>query len=163
MCSGTREPCICGQSPIGSPTTAVGYSAEVQQHARTVASYHRHQHPALAGPIANRPGPPVVRDEEARARRVPDEVVDRGSPRSFPDNTASTATWLGAREPGRRGDLIRKRSARRTRGGPLRLSWSGRQWPNRPDEPRRQGRSRLPWWRSTMGELPSLARGTLSE
>jgi hypothetical protein len=47
-----------------------------------------------------------------RARRVPDEVVDRGSSRSLPRNTAGTATRLDAREPNRRGDLTRKRSSR---------------------------------------------------
>ena len=47
---------------------------------------------------------------EGRARRVPDEVVDRGSSRPLPDNTAGTAAWLGAPEPGRGGDLTRKRS-----------------------------------------------------
>ena len=40
-----------------------------------------------------------------RARRVPDEVVDRELSRPLPDNTAGIATWLDAREPGRGGDL----------------------------------------------------------
>jgi len=52
-----------------------------------------------------RPAAPLVRDEDARARRVPDGAASRGAPRSLPDNTAGTATWLDAREPGRRGDL----------------------------------------------------------
>ena len=41
---------------------------------------------------------------------VPDKVVDRGLPRPLPDNTASIATWLDAREPAWRGDLTRNRS-----------------------------------------------------
>ena len=87
------------------------YSTEVQQRPLPATSIHDRQHTELAGTTAKRPAPSVVRDEEARARRVPDEVVDRGSPRSPPDNTASTATWLDARDTGREGDLTRKRSA----------------------------------------------------
>ena len=41
---------------------------------------------------------------------MPDEVVDRGSPRSLPDSTAGIATWLDARRQGSGGDLTRKRS-----------------------------------------------------
>ena len=48
--------------------------------------------------------------DEVRARNVPDEMVSRGLSRSLPDNTASIATWLDAREPSREGDLTRKRS-----------------------------------------------------
>lgn len=52
---------------------------------------------------------PVVRDQEARAHRVPDEVVGRGLSRSLPGNAASIATWLDARNRDRGGDLTRKR------------------------------------------------------
>ena len=48
---------------------------------------------------------------EGRARRVPDQAVDRGSSRSLRDSTASIATCFDAREPSRGGDLTRKRSA----------------------------------------------------
>jgi hypothetical protein len=47
-----------------------------------------------------------------RTRRVPDEVVDRELSRSLPDNTESIANCQDARDAGRRGDLIRKRSDR---------------------------------------------------
>jgi hypothetical protein len=46
-----------------------------------------------------------------RVRRMPDEAVHRGLPRPLPDTTAGIATWLYARDPGCRGDLVtRKRS-----------------------------------------------------
>jgi hypothetical protein len=53
----------------------------------------------------------LVRDEEARARHVPDGAVARETPQALADNTVGTAAWLDAREPSRGGDLIRKRSA----------------------------------------------------
>ena len=45
------------------------YSTEVQQRPLTATSSCRHEQPKLAGPVANRPGPSVVRDEEALSRR----------------------------------------------------------------------------------------------
>jgi hypothetical protein len=38
---------------------------------------------------------------EGRARRVPNERVDRGLRRPLPDKTAGIAIWLDAREPRR--------------------------------------------------------------
>jgi hypothetical protein len=55
------------------------------------------------------PGP-IVRDEEARARCMPDEAVAREVSRPLLDNTAGTTTWFDAGEPGCGGDLTRKRS-----------------------------------------------------
>jgi hypothetical protein len=57
------------------------------------------------------PGP-IVRDEEARARCMPDEAVAREVSRPLLDNTAGTTTWFDAGEPGCGGDLTRKRSVR---------------------------------------------------
>ncbi len=51
-----------------------------------------------------------LRDEEARARRVPDGAVAREVIRPLADNTAGIATWLDECEPDRRGDLTRKSS-----------------------------------------------------
>jgi hypothetical protein len=45
------------------------------------------------------PGP-IVRDEEARARCMPDEAVAREVSRPLLDNTAGTTTWFDAGEPG---------------------------------------------------------------
>jgi hypothetical protein len=45
-----------------------------------------------------------------RARRVPDDVVDRWLSRALPDNTTGAVTWLGTRRPVGGGDLTRKRS-----------------------------------------------------
>jgi hypothetical protein len=86
------------------------YSSQVQQRPLTAASNHDRQQTGLAGTTSKRPGAPLVRDEEARARRVPDGAVAREVSRPLADNTAGIATWLDAREPSRGGDLTRKRS-----------------------------------------------------
>jgi hypothetical protein len=62
----------------GSPGSGLAYSGKVQQRARTTASQYDRQHTELAGMTAERPVLPLVRDEEARARRVPDGAVNHG-------------------------------------------------------------------------------------
>jgi hypothetical protein len=57
------------------------YSTEVQQRHLTYTGSCGQEQPKLAGPMTNLPGPPVVRDEEARARRVPDGAVEREAQR----------------------------------------------------------------------------------
>ena len=49
-------------------------------------------------------------DLRVRARRVPDEAVDRGSSRPLADNTAGIETWHDAGETSQGGYLTRKRS-----------------------------------------------------
>ena len=63
-----------------APTT---YSTEVQQRPLTAASEHDRQHTELAGATAKRPAAPLVRDEEARARCVPDRLVNHLYSRSL--------------------------------------------------------------------------------
>jgi len=87
------------------------YSAEVQRQARTTATYHERRHPSLAGTTAGRPPAPLVRDDEDHARHAPDGPDAREAPRPLTDNTAGTAAWLDAREPGLRGDLTRRRAS----------------------------------------------------
>ena len=91
------------------------YSAEVQRQARTTATYHERRHPSLAGTTAGRPPAPLVRDDEDHARHAPDGPDAREAPRPLTDNTAGTAAWLDAREPGLRGDLTRRRRASASR------------------------------------------------
>ena len=64
------------------------YSAEVQQRPLTTASQHDHQHAQLAGTMDNCPEAPLVRDEEARARYVPDRRVRHGHSRSLMEPTS---------------------------------------------------------------------------
>jgi hypothetical protein len=59
-----------------------GYSAEVQQRPLTTASRPDRQRTKQAGTTTRRPGAPLVRDEEARARCVPDGRSTRGYSRS---------------------------------------------------------------------------------
>ena len=96
--------------PAREPMRQAQYSNHVQQRPLTAASKRERQHTELAGTTAKRPAAPLVRDEEARARRVPDGAVAREAPQALADNTVGTAAWLDAREPSRGGDLIRKRS-----------------------------------------------------
>ena len=84
------------------------YSSKIQQRPLPTTTTSCRPYPALAGIADKRPTAPLVQDEEARARRVPDEVVDRRLSRPLPDNTADTATWLDARALARGGTLIRK-------------------------------------------------------
>jgi hypothetical protein len=77
-------------------------------------------HLPWAGTAGERAAVRLVRDEEDRARRVPDGAVAREVSRPLADNTAGIATWLDARELSRGGDLTRKRSPR----GPMRLKGS---------------------------------------
>ncbi len=86
------------------------HSNYVQQRPLTIASQHDHQHTEFAGTMAKHPAAPLVRDEEARARCVPDGMVARGLSQPLADNNAGIATWLDACEPARQGDLTRKRS-----------------------------------------------------
>lgn len=63
-----------------------------------------------------------------RARRMPDEVVDRGLSRPVPDNTTGIMTGLDAGEPSPGGDLIRKRSVVQVHAGPPRSRWAYPRW-----------------------------------
>ena len=65
-------------------------TAESTATSPTVGTQHDRQHTDLAGTAAKRPAAPLVRDEEASARRVPDGAVAREAQRPFADNTAGT-------------------------------------------------------------------------
>jgi hypothetical protein len=119
-----RSGTLVQPEPIRTTTTRAAnaahkYSTGVQQRPPTVASKHDRQHTELAGTTTKRPAAPLVRDEEARARRVPDGAVAREVSRPLADNGAGIATWLDAGEPNRGGDLTRKRSLVQIQYGPL--------------------------------------------
>jgi hypothetical protein len=61
------------------------YSAKVQQRAHATASNDDRQHIDLAGKAAGRPALHVVRDEEARARCVPDRAANHEQSESLAD------------------------------------------------------------------------------
>ncbi len=74
------------------------YSTEVQQQPVATTSSCSHEQSRLAGPIANRPGPPVVRDEE---RATHAEQADRHPwpPRSW-SCSASASIGRARRDEG---------------------------------------------------------------
>jgi hypothetical protein len=92
----------CGHEPMRKAQ----YSSKVQQRPLTTASQHDRQHTELAGATDKRPAAPLVRDEEAHARRVPDRAVAREASRPLADNTAGIATWLDACEAARPYPLV---------------------------------------------------------
>jgi hypothetical protein len=92
------------------PLMASAYRRKYSNVPPTVGTKHDRQHTDLAGTAAKHPAAPLVRDEGAHARRVPDGTVTGEVSRPLADNTAGIATWLDARESSRGGDLTRKRS-----------------------------------------------------
>ena len=59
----------------------------------------------MARGVSHKQRPGDQTTQRGRARRVPDEMVGRESPRSIPDSTAGIATWLDAGGLGSRGEL----------------------------------------------------------
>jgi hypothetical protein len=102
-----REP---GQRSSGRSTLAAGLSKDATDSQRNDPEPPRDERSIQAGKWHNSQGHKGGLRSHERARRVPDEVVDRGLSRPLPDSTAGIATCLVARKPDRLGDLTRKRS-----------------------------------------------------
>ena len=78
---------------------------KIQQHSLTAASTSYRPRPALAGTADKRPAAPLVRDEEARARCVPDRPVKPGQSRSLGDTRPYRLTCARAGQRRRTGSL----------------------------------------------------------